>query len=144
MVGHVYLCVNYFIFVFYNNILALKQPPLTQQLLAWSYFEQLNSSEMLSFFYFESIKLSLVLFVSFFILLYFVFLSNYSLHPLIAGWLHLLMKWKPSISWFKNVEFHPNHHLSGLFIVSLLTWTRHFFPYHYSWIKGSTLDGIIS
>lgn len=82
---------------------------------------------MLFFFYFESIKLSLVLFISFFILLYFVFLSKCSLHPLTAGWLYLLMKWKLSISWFKNVEFRPNHHLLGLFIVSLLTWTKHLF-----------------
>ncbi|KAG4211608.1 hypothetical protein ERO13_A02G107104v2 [Gossypium hirsutum] len=42
-----------------------------------------------------------------------------------AGWLHLQPKWKPSISWFKNVESHLNHHLSGLFGVSSLAWTRH-------------------
>jgi photosystem I P700 chlorophyll a apoprotein A2 len=44
---------------------------------------------------------------------------------LIAGWLHLQPKWKPSISWFKNAEFCLNHHLSRLFGVSSLAWTRH-------------------
>ncbi|KAF0927710.1 hypothetical protein E2562_035885, partial [Oryza meyeriana var. granulata] len=32
-----------------------------------------------------------------------------------GGWLHLQPKWKPSLSWFKNVESHLNHHLLGLF-----------------------------
>ncbi|GFQ07360.1 photosystem i p700 chlorophyll a apoprotein a2, partial [Phtheirospermum japonicum] len=44
---------------------------------------------------------------------------------LIAGWLHLLSKWKPSISWFKNAKSRLNHHLSGLFGVSSLAWTGH-------------------
>jgi len=44
---------------------------------------------------------------------------------LIAGWLHLQPKWKPSVSWFKNAESRLNHHLSGLFGVSSLAWTGH-------------------
>jgi photosystem I P700 chlorophyll a apoprotein A2 len=44
---------------------------------------------------------------------------------LIGGWLHLQPKWKPSLSWFKNVESRLNHHLSGLFGVSTLAWIGH-------------------
>ncbi|TYI47059.1 hypothetical protein E1A91_D13G146800v1 [Gossypium mustelinum] len=44
---------------------------------------------------------------------------------LIAAWLHLQTKWKPNVSWFKNVESRLNHHLSGLFGVSSLAWTGH-------------------
>jgi photosystem I P700 chlorophyll a apoprotein A2 len=44
---------------------------------------------------------------------------------LIAGRLHLQPKWRPSVSWFKNVESRLNHHLSGLFGVSSLAWTGH-------------------
>ncbi|MGG6712869.1 UNVERIFIED_CONTAM: photosystem I chlorophyll a apoprotein A2, partial [Salmonella enterica subsp. enterica serovar Weltevreden] len=44
---------------------------------------------------------------------------------LIAGWLHLQPKWKPSLSWFKNAESRLNHHLSGLFGVRSLAWTGH-------------------
>ncbi|KAK5842258.1 hypothetical protein PVK06_004594 [Gossypium arboreum] len=44
--------------------------------------------------------------------LFLLFLSALSL---IAGWLHLQPKWKPSVSWFKNAESRLNHHLSGLF-----------------------------
>ncbi|KAL8512280.1 hypothetical protein ACS0TY_018672 [Phlomoides rotata] len=54
--------------------------------------------------------------------LFLLFLSAISL---IAGWLHLQPKWKPSVSWFKNVESRLNHHLSGLFGVSSLAWTGH-------------------
>ncbi|KAK8305844.1 hypothetical protein V6Z12_D03G088800, partial [Gossypium hirsutum] len=54
--------------------------------------------------------------------LFLLFLSALSL---IAGWLHLQPKWKPSISWFKNAESRLNHHLSGLFGVSSLAWTGH-------------------
>ncbi|RYR15553.1 hypothetical protein Ahy_B04g072363 [Arachis hypogaea] len=54
--------------------------------------------------------------------LFLLFLSAISL---IAGWLHLQPKWKPSVSWFKNAESCLNHHLSGLFGVSSLAWTRH-------------------
>ncbi|KAH0660584.1 hypothetical protein KY289_029332 [Solanum tuberosum] len=54
--------------------------------------------------------------------LFLLFLSAISL---IAGWLHLQPKWKPSVFWFKNVESRLNHHLSGLFGVSSLTWTGH-------------------
>ncbi|KAK8278888.1 hypothetical protein V6Z11_D09G072600 [Gossypium hirsutum] len=43
----------------------------------------------------------------------------------LAGWLHLQPKWKPSVSWFKNVESRLNHHFSGLFKVSSLAWTGH-------------------
>ena len=52
--------------------------------------------------------------------LFLLFLSTLSL---IAGWLHLQPKWKPSLSWFKNAESRLNHHLSGLFGVSSLAWT---------------------
>nr|GEU36463.1 photosystem I P700 apoprotein A2, chloroplastic [Tanacetum cinerariifolium] len=51
-----------------------------------------------------------------------LFISTISL---IAGWLHLQPKWKPSVSWFKNAESRLNHHLSGLFGVSSLAWTGH-------------------
>ena len=44
---------------------------------------------------------------------------------LIAGWLHLQPKFRPSLSWFKNNESRLNHHLSGLFGVSSLAWTGH-------------------
>lgn len=54
--------------------------------------------------------------------LFLLFLSTLSL---IAGWLHLQPKWKPSLSWFKNAESRLNHHLSGLFGVSSLAWTGH-------------------
>ncbi|KAL3024681.1 hypothetical protein AAZX31_04G138700 [Glycine max] len=54
--------------------------------------------------------------------LFLLFLYTISL---IAGWLHLQPKWKPSVSWFKNAESRLNHHLSGLFGVSSLAWTRH-------------------
>ncbi|XLR62810.1 hypothetical protein S83_013482 [Arachis hypogaea] len=54
--------------------------------------------------------------------LFLLFLSAISL---IEGWLHLQLKWKPSVSWFKNVKSHLNHHLSGLFEVSFLAWTGH-------------------
>ncbi|XVE92793.1 hypothetical protein REPUB_Repub01dG0132100 [Reevesia pubescens] len=54
--------------------------------------------------------------------LFLLFLSALSL---IASWLHLQPKWKPSVSGFKNAESRPNHHLIGLFGVSSLAWTRH-------------------
>ena len=44
---------------------------------------------------------------------------------LIAGWLHLQPKFRPSVSWFKNNESRLNHHLSGLFGISSLAWTGH-------------------
>jgi photosystem I P700 chlorophyll a apoprotein A2 len=44
---------------------------------------------------------------------------------LIAATLHLQPKWRPSVSWFKNVESRLNHHLSGLFGVSSLAWKGH-------------------
>ena len=44
---------------------------------------------------------------------------------LLAGWLHLQPKFRPSLSWFKNNESRLNHHLSGLFGVSSLGWTGH-------------------
>jgi photosystem I P700 chlorophyll a apoprotein A2 len=44
---------------------------------------------------------------------------------LIAGWLHLQPKFRPSLSWFKNNESRLNHHLSGLLGVSSLAWTGH-------------------
>ena len=47
--------------------------------------------------------------------LFLLFLSTISL---IAGWLHLQHKWKPSISWFKNAKSRLNYHLSELFGVS--------------------------
>uniref|UniRef100_A0A1Y3BZD8 Putative photosystem I PsaA/PsaB n=1 Tax=Helianthus annuus TaxID=4232 RepID=A0A1Y3BZD8_HELAN len=53
------------------------------------------------------------------------FLLFISAISLIAGWLHLQPKWKPSVSWFKNAESRLNHHLSGLFGVSSLAWTGH-------------------
>ena len=40
-------------------------------------------------------------------------------------YIFLQPKWKPSVSWFKNAESRLNHHLSGLFRVSSLAWTRH-------------------
>uniref|UniRef100_A0A3Q7J784 photosystem I n=1 Tax=Solanum lycopersicum TaxID=4081 RepID=A0A3Q7J784_SOLLC len=58
--------------------------------------------------------------------LFLLFLSAISL---IAGWLHLQSKWKPSASWFKNAESCLNHHLSGLFGISSLAWTGHFSIY---------------
>ncbi|KAL5555006.1 hypothetical protein UlMin_037242 [Ulmus minor] len=54
--------------------------------------------------------------------LFLLFLSAISL---IAGWLHLQPKWKPSVSWFKNAESRLNHHFSGLFGVSSLAWIGH-------------------
>ncbi|GMI78292.1 hypothetical protein like ATCG00340 [Hibiscus trionum] len=54
-----------------------------------------------------------------------VFLLFLSALSLIAGWLHLQSKWKPSVSWFKNAESRLNHHLSGLFGVSSLVGTGH-------------------
>ena len=53
------------------------------------------------------------------------FLLFLSTKSLIAGWLHLQQKWKPSMSWFKNVKSCLNHHLSGLFRVSQLAWFGH-------------------
>ncbi|MBR7513149.1 hypothetical protein KC219_23625, partial [Mycobacterium tuberculosis] len=47
------------------------------------------------------------------------------IRSLVAGWLHLQPKWKPSVSWFKNAESRLNHHLSGLFGVSSLARTGH-------------------
>nr|UNJ15970.1 photosystem I P700 chlorophyll a apoprotein A2 [Cyanidioschyzonaceae sp. 3]WDB00337.1 photosystem I P700 chlorophyll a apoprotein A2 [Cyanidiococcus yangmingshanensis] len=44
---------------------------------------------------------------------------------LLAGWLHIQPKFKPSLSWFKNNESRLNHHLAGLFGVSSLAWTGH-------------------
>ncbi|KAI3894653.1 hypothetical protein MKW92_003103 [Papaver armeniacum] len=55
-------------------------------------------------------------------LFFLLFLSAISL---IAGWLHMQPKSKPSVSWFKNAESRLNHHLSGLFGVSSLAWTGH-------------------
>ena len=37
----------------------------------------------------------------------------------------IVPKWKPSVSWFKNVESRLNHHFSRLFGVSSLAWTGH-------------------
>ncbi|KAJ3675975.1 hypothetical protein LUZ61_021679 [Rhynchospora tenuis] len=54
-----------------------------------------------------------------------LFLLLLSAISLVAGWLHLQPKWKPSLSWFKNAESRLNHHLSGLFGVSSLAWTGH-------------------
>ncbi|KAK9661499.1 hypothetical protein RND81_O117000 [Saponaria officinalis] len=54
-----------------------------------------------------------------------LFLLFLSVISLLAGWLHLQPKWKPSVSWFKNAESRLNHHLSGLFGVSSLAWTGH-------------------
>ena len=44
---------------------------------------------------------------------------------LVAGWLHLQPKFRPSLSWFKNNESRLNHHLSGLLGFSSLAWTGH-------------------
>ncbi|KAI3885914.1 hypothetical protein MKX03_003001 [Papaver bracteatum] len=55
---------------------------------------------------------------------FFLFLSAISL---IAGWLHLQPKWKPSVSWFKNAESRLNHHFSGLFGVISLAWMGHLY-----------------
>jgi photosystem I P700 chlorophyll a apoprotein A2 len=44
---------------------------------------------------------------------------------LLAGWLHLQPKFRPSLAWFKNAESRLNHHLAGLFGVSSLAWTGH-------------------
>src|SRR3954468_10945020 len=54
-----------------------------------------------------------------------LFLLFLSFISLLAGWLHLQPKWKPSVSWFKNAESRLNHHLSGLFGVSSLAWAGH-------------------
>ncbi|CAN6459328.1 unnamed protein product [Victoria cruziana] len=54
-----------------------------------------------------------------------LFLLFISAISLVAGWLHLQPKWKPSILWFKNAESRLNHHLSGLFRVSSLAWAGH-------------------
>ncbi|KAM3398273.1 hypothetical protein P3S68_001788 [Capsicum galapagoense] len=54
--------------------------------------------------------------------LFLLFLSTICL---IAGWLHLQPKLKPSISWFKNAESCLNHHFSGLFGVISLPWAGH-------------------
>ncbi|KAI5065364.1 hypothetical protein GOP47_0020059 [Adiantum capillus-veneris] len=54
-----------------------------------------------------------------------IFLLAVSALFLLASWLHLQPKWKPSISWFKNAESRLNHHLSRLFGVSSLAWTGH-------------------
>ena len=54
-----------------------------------------------------------------------IFLLAISALFLLASWLHLQPKWKPSISWFKNAESRLNHHLSGLFGVSSLAWAGH-------------------
>jgi photosystem I P700 chlorophyll a apoprotein A2 len=62
---------------------------------------------------------------------------------LIAGWLHLKPKWKPSVSWFKNAESRLNHHLSGLFGVSCLGLDRAFMSLFLD-PEGSMFDGIIS
>ncbi|RWR97833.1 photosystem I P700 chlorophyll a apoprotein A2 plastid [Cinnamomum micranthum f. kanehirae] len=71
--------------------------------------------------------------------LFLLFLSAISL---IAGWLHLQPKWKPSVSWFKNAESRLNHHLSGLFGVSSLALDRAFSSCRYSRNQGgSTSDG---
>ncbi|CAK8540192.1 unnamed protein product [Lathyrus sativus] len=55
-----------------------------------------------------------------------IFLLFLSFISLLAGWLHLQPKWKPSVSWFKNAESRLNHHLSGLFGVSSLAWEVYF------------------
>jgi photosystem I P700 chlorophyll a apoprotein A2 len=44
---------------------------------------------------------------------------------LLAGWLHLKPKFRPSLAWFKNNESRLNHHLSALFGVSSLAWSGH-------------------
>ena len=54
-----------------------------------------------------------------------IFLLAISALFLLASWLHLQPKWKPSLSWFKNAESRLNHHLSGLFGVSSLAWAGH-------------------
>ncbi|KAI5446673.1 hypothetical protein KIW84_014498 [Lathyrus oleraceus] len=54
-----------------------------------------------------------------------IFLLFLSFISLLAGWLHLQPKWKPSVSWFKNAKSRLNHHLSGLFGVSSLAWAGH-------------------
>ncbi|PHT97119.1 Photosystem I chlorophyll a apoprotein A1 [Capsicum chinense] len=51
-------------------------------------------------------------------------LVNIVILVFISGWLHLQPKWKLSVSWFKNAESRLNHHLSGLFSLSSLAWTR--------------------
>jgi photosystem I P700 chlorophyll a apoprotein A2 len=54
-----------------------------------------------------------------------IFLCMLAALFLFAGWLHLQKKFRPSLSWFKNAESRLNHHLSGLFGVSSLSWTGH-------------------
>ncbi|NJK63473.1 MAG: photosystem I core protein PsaB [Synechococcaceae cyanobacterium SM2_3_1] len=54
-----------------------------------------------------------------------VFLLVLATLMLIAGWLHLQPRFRPSLSWFKNAESRLNHHLAGLFGVSSLAWTGH-------------------
>ncbi len=74
-----------------------------------------------SFFYYNGKFSSYALFL-YTGALFLLFLSAISL---IAGWLHLQPKWKPSVSWFQNAESRLNHYLSGLFGVSSLAWTGH-------------------
>ncbi|KAI3858771.1 hypothetical protein MKX03_033724 [Papaver bracteatum] len=52
--------------------------------------------------------------------------------------LYLQRKWKPSVSWFKNVESRLNHHFSGLFGVSSLAWTGHLVHVSIPGSRGST------
>ncbi|MEL7085785.1 MAG: photosystem I core protein PsaB [Cyanobacteria bacterium J06597_1] len=54
-----------------------------------------------------------------------VFLLVLATMSLVAGWLHLQPRFRPSLSWFKNAESRLNHHLAGLFGVSSLAWTGH-------------------
>jgi photosystem I P700 chlorophyll a apoprotein A2 len=59
---------------------------------------------------------------------------------LFAGWLHLQPKFQPSLSWFKNAESRLNHHLSGLFGVSSLSWSGHLIHVAIPASRGQRVD----
>jgi len=59
---------------------------------------------------------------------------------LFAGWIHLQTKFRPSLSWFKNAESRLNHHLSGLFGLSSLSWIGHLIHVAIPASRGQRVD----
>ncbi|MBW4696413.1 MAG: photosystem I core protein PsaB [Aphanocapsa lilacina HA4352-LM1] len=59
---------------------------------------------------------------------------------LIAGWLHLQPRFRPSLAWFKNAESRLNHHLSALFGVSSLAFAGHMIHVAIPAARGQRVD----
>jgi photosystem I P700 chlorophyll a apoprotein A2 len=69
-----------------------------------------------------------------------VFLMVLSTLFLVAGWLHLQPRFRPSLAWFKNAESRLNHHLSGLFGVSSLAFAGHMVHVAIPAARGERVD----